>query len=88
MGKKQSLSEFEKGRIAELSKLRFSYRFIAIKLKRSRCVIKSYLQNPEEYGTRKSTGRKFKLSKEVTFYHTSASFEFDSNKAIRETELG
>jgi len=62
MPKGLSLSESEKGQIKAYNEQGKSSRWIARKLGRSHDVINCYLKNPETYGTRKSTGRKSKLS--------------------------
>ena len=62
MGRGKTLSENEKGRIEAFRKASYSISRIAKELNRSINVISNYLNAPEDYGTKKSPGRKKKLS--------------------------
>ena len=62
MAKGTKLSEFEKGEITALRRLRKSQREILKALGHSKTVICNYLKSPNKYGTRKLTGRPEKLS--------------------------
>ena len=62
MAKGTKLSEFDKGEITALKKVRKSQREILKALRRSKTVICNYLKSPNKYGTRKPTGRPEKLS--------------------------
>ena len=62
MGRKCAVSEIEKAQIKALSDKGFSFSVIARDIKRSIKVISNFLQDPEAYGTKKSTGRPPKLS--------------------------
>ena len=52
-----SLTKEEKGRIEAFRRCGISQKRIAKELGRSRAVIQNYLKDPQNYGTRKSTGR-------------------------------
>lgn len=56
------LSDVEKGQILVYADQNKNLSEIAKTLKRSRCVIRSFLQNKEKYGTIERSGRKKKLS--------------------------
>ena len=62
MGKAAKLNEFEKGTIMALKMEHQSISSIAKYLGRSRKVVRSYLSDPERYGTRSSPGRPSKIS--------------------------
>ena len=62
MAEGTKLSEFEKGKITTLKKVRKSQREISKALGHSKTVICYYLKSPNQYGTRKPTGRLEKLS--------------------------
>jgi len=55
------LSEGEKGRIKAYNDAGFNVSEISRKIGRTRCVITNFLRNPEEYGVKRSSGRKPKL---------------------------
>ena len=57
MGKRYPLSEIEKAQIKILSDKGFPFLVIARDIKRFRKMISNFLQDPEAYGTKKSTGR-------------------------------
>ena len=57
MAKKTKLSEFDKGEITDLKRVRKSQREILKALGRSKTVICNYFKSPHKYGTRKPTGR-------------------------------
>ena len=57
MGRRESLTEKEKGKIDQLMKPKFSQRNIALELGRSRAVVQNYLNAPEKYGTAIRAGR-------------------------------
>lgn len=63
MPRGSKLSEKEEGQIEAYHEIGHSNRWIATKLHRSHDVINKYLEKPAQYGTKKSTGRKPKLSK-------------------------
>lgn len=56
------LSENEKGQIEAFFKSGMSFRKIAKEMKRSDRVVRNFLQNKSEYGTKKNPGRPRKLS--------------------------
>ena len=56
------LSEFEKGKITTLKRIGKSQREILKTLGHSKTLISNYLKSPDEYGTRKPTGKPEKLS--------------------------
>ena len=62
MGRWCALSETKKFQIKLLSNKGFSFSVIARNIKRYRKVISNFLQDPEVYGTKKSTGCPPKLS--------------------------
>ena len=62
MAKEIKLSEFEKGKIPALKRVRKSQREISKALGHCKTIICNYLKSPNKYGTRKSTGRLEKLS--------------------------
>ena len=62
MDRGKTLSENEKGRIETFKKANCSRSRIAKELNRSINVISNYLNSPEDYGIKKSPGRKKKLS--------------------------
>lgn len=62
MPRGKRLSEFEKGKITGMRQDGKSYRAIAKALKRSRHVVKNYLDNPDNYGTKRRPGRPRKLT--------------------------
>ena len=62
MGRDKTLYENEKGRNEAFRKANYSRSRIAKELKRSINVISNYLNAPENYGIKKSPGRKKKLS--------------------------
>uniref|UniRef100_A0A096M1V3 Transposase IS30-like HTH domain-containing protein n=1 Tax=Poecilia formosa TaxID=48698 RepID=A0A096M1V3_POEFO len=57
MAKAKKLTDFERGRIVELHKQGLSQRTIAAEVGRSKTVILHFLNDPECYGTKKSSGR-------------------------------
>uniref|UniRef100_A0A3B5PUS8 Transposase IS30-like HTH domain-containing protein n=1 Tax=Xiphophorus maculatus TaxID=8083 RepID=A0A3B5PUS8_XIPMA len=57
-----SLNDFERGRIVELHKQGLSQRAIAAEVGRSKTVILHFLNDPEGYGTKKSSCRPKKIS--------------------------
>ena len=57
MAKETKLSEFEKGEITALKRVRNSQRDISKALGRSKTVICNYLKSLNKYGTRKPTGK-------------------------------
>ena len=65
MAKETKLSEFEKGEITTLKRGGKSQREISKALGSSKTVICNYLESPNQYGTRKPTGRPEKLSPRV-----------------------
>ena len=62
MAKGAKLSEFEKGKITALKRVRKSQREILKVLGCSKTIICNYLKSPNKYGTRKPTGKPEKLS--------------------------
>uniref|UniRef100_A0A3B5QG74 Transposase IS30-like HTH domain-containing protein n=1 Tax=Xiphophorus maculatus TaxID=8083 RepID=A0A3B5QG74_XIPMA len=62
MAKAKKLTDFERGRIVELHKQGLSQRAIAAEVGRSKTVILHFLNDPEGYGTKKSSGRPQKIS--------------------------
>uniref|UniRef100_A0A3Q0R373 Transposase IS30-like HTH domain-containing protein n=1 Tax=Amphilophus citrinellus TaxID=61819 RepID=A0A3Q0R373_AMPCI len=62
MAKAKHLADFERGRIVELHKQGLSQRAIAAEVGRSKTVILHFLNDPEGYGTKKSSGRPPKIS--------------------------
>ena len=62
MAKGTKLSDFEKGEIRALKRVRKSQQEISKALGRSKIVICYYFKSPNKYGTRKPTGRTEKLS--------------------------
>ena len=62
MPKGKKLSEFEKGQISALYDQNFTLRHIADQLGRSDKVVRNYLNDPDAYGTNKSSGRPFIVS--------------------------
>lgn len=62
MAKAKKLSLFERGRVVELHKQGLSQRAIAAEVGRSKTVIWNFLNDPEGYGTKKSSGRPKKIS--------------------------
>jgi transposase len=62
MARGTKLTEREKGQIDAYHEEGYSNRQIAVKLGRSHKVVNGYMKNPEEYGTRKSSGPPKKLS--------------------------
>uniref|UniRef100_A0A096LVA6 Transposase IS30-like HTH domain-containing protein n=1 Tax=Poecilia formosa TaxID=48698 RepID=A0A096LVA6_POEFO len=62
MAKAKKLTDFERGRIVELHKQGLSQRAIAAEIGRSKTVILHFLNDPEGYGTKKSSGRPKKIS--------------------------
>lgn len=82
------LSEFEKGQIVALHGQGISNRQIAQELGRSPRVVNNFLNDPANYGTRKSTGRPSKLSERDTRrIWRKASNSVSSGKTIKD-ELG
>ena len=65
MVKGTKLSEFEKGEITALKRVRKSQREILKALGYSKIVICNYLKSPIKYRTRKLTGRPEKLSPQI-----------------------
>ena len=63
MPKGKRLSEYEKGKIDGLKEEGWSNRKIAEEIGRSRCVIDNYINLRENYGQKKSSGRKRKLTR-------------------------
>ena len=61
MAKAKKLSLFERGRVVELHKQGLSQRAIADEVGRSKTVIWKFLNDPEGYGTKKSSGRPKKM---------------------------
>ena len=57
MAKGTKLSEFEKGEITALKRVRKSQGEISKALGHSKTIICNYLKSPNKYGTRKPTGR-------------------------------
>jgi IS30 family transposase len=57
MGRKSCLTDEEKGQIKAFNDIGLSNREIGRRLGRNHVVIGRYLENPEEYGVKKSTGR-------------------------------
>lgn len=62
MGRKKQLSEYEKGQITAYHQQRLSNRQIAKLLGRTPTVVGSFLNNPANYGKKKSSGRPSKVS--------------------------
>uniref|UniRef100_A0A915CWV4 Tc3 transposase DNA binding domain-containing protein n=1 Tax=Ditylenchus dipsaci TaxID=166011 RepID=A0A915CWV4_9BILA len=62
MGKGKSLSDVEQGKILAFHKSGWSNRNIAKELKRSSDVIDRFVKNPQQYGRKKHTGCKPKIS--------------------------
>ena len=62
MGRRCASSEIEKAQIKVISEKGFSFSVIAKDTKKSRKVISNFLEDPEAYGTKKSTGRSPKRS--------------------------
>uniref|UniRef100_A0A096MF74 Transposase IS30-like HTH domain-containing protein n=1 Tax=Poecilia formosa TaxID=48698 RepID=A0A096MF74_POEFO len=62
MAKAKELTDFERGRIVELYKQGLSQRAIAAEVGRSKTVILHFLNDPEGYGTKKSSGRPKQIS--------------------------
>ena len=62
MAKGSRLSDMEKGRILALRQQGLGIREIAREIERSHCVVGSFLKDPRTYGTKKTGGRKKKLS--------------------------
>uniref|UniRef100_A0A096LXL6 Transposase IS30-like HTH domain-containing protein n=1 Tax=Poecilia formosa TaxID=48698 RepID=A0A096LXL6_POEFO len=60
--KAKKLTDFERGRIVELHKQGLSQRAIAAEVGHSKTVILHFLNDPEGYGTKKSSGRPKKIS--------------------------
>ena len=56
------LSELEKGKITAFKKAQWTNRKIAKELGRSRNVVNNFVKNPQQYGRKKHTGRKSKIS--------------------------
>lgn len=63
MGRGKTLTDYEKGCINAYAEDGKRVSWIAKKLKRSFYVIKSYLNNPTFYGSKKSPGRPSKVTK-------------------------
>uniref|UniRef100_A0A096MCE8 Transposase IS30-like HTH domain-containing protein n=1 Tax=Poecilia formosa TaxID=48698 RepID=A0A096MCE8_POEFO len=61
MAKAKKLTDFERGRIVELHKQGLSQRAIAAEVGRSKSIL-HFLNDPEGYGTKKSSGRPKKIS--------------------------
>ena len=61
MTRATKLSEFEKGDITALKRVRKSQREITNALEHSKTIICYYLKSPNKYGTRKLTGRPKKI---------------------------
>ena len=61
MAKGTKLSEFEKGEITALKRVGKSQRESSKALGRSKTIICNYLKSPNNFGTRKPTGRPEKL---------------------------
>lgn len=62
MPKENSLSNVEKGKILAFIEENVGKREIARRIGRSDKVVRNFLQNTDEYGTRKGRGRKQLLS--------------------------
>ena len=62
MPRRKALTEAEKKTIIKLRKKRLSYRKIAKKIKRSPAVVGKFCKSPSNYGLKKRTGRKKKVS--------------------------
>ena len=62
MPKGSKLTNFEKGQISALYSQNFSLRRIATEIGRSDKVVRNYLDDPDGYGTCKSSGRPAMLS--------------------------
>ena len=62
MAKGTKLSEFEKGKVTALKRVRKIQKEISKALGRSKIVICNYLKSPNKYETRKPTGRPEELS--------------------------
>ena len=86
MGRSKTLSENENGRIEAFRKANYSRSRIAKELNRSINVISNYLNAPEDYGIKKSPGRKKKLSAKQERLLRRASFGTFSANQLR-TEL-
>uniref|UniRef100_A0A096MIM2 Transposase IS30-like HTH domain-containing protein n=1 Tax=Poecilia formosa TaxID=48698 RepID=A0A096MIM2_POEFO len=62
MAKAKKLTDFERGKIVELHKQGLSQRAIAAEVGPSKTVILHFLNDPEGYGTKQSSGRPKKIS--------------------------
>ena len=89
MGRGKTLFANEKGRIEAFSKVNYSRWRIAEDLNRSINVISNYFNAPQECGTKKSPGRKKKLSaKEERLLVSKASLgKFSANQLRTELNL-
>ena len=65
MARRNKLSEFEKGKVTALKRVRKSQREIPKALDRSKTLICNYAKSLNKYGTRKPTDRPEKLSPQV-----------------------
>ena len=65
MGRSPKLNEYEKGQIDGLFGVGKSYREIGRRIGRSHNVVMNYLKNKDEYGRKKSSGRRSIISEET-----------------------
>jgi transposase len=83
------LTVSEQKDILRLSKKKMSHRDIAKKIRRSKTVVTNFLRDPDNYGTKKPTGRKPKLdnrSKRLVI-RTASNKAITCSKIIKDLSL-
>lgn len=82
------LNEHEKGQIDAFNREGLSNREIGRKIGRSRSAVDHYLNNPEAYGVRKSSGRPAKLSERAQRHIANLASNSTKSCAAIRRELG
>ena len=89
MGRGPKLTVSEKKKIIEFNKKNMSLRVIAKKIVRSHNVVRSFLKDPLIYGTKKTTGRKKKVTPRLKRHilNKVSNTRISANKIIDELSL-